>query len=223
MLEFFQGIAATITGLSLLIAVVVLVIYPRLNYALKVIGIYAVIGACSDLLMLSFNYVSKNNIFLFHAYSVLEFFFLTIFFFQIFRDLGKNQNEKYFLAVGLVLMILNSLFLQPLDVFNSYSLTFVSLVAIAYCITFFLLSLDKANASIEFKTIKWLIITIFLYHCVSIIVLLFGNKIQTLPIELNRIIWTSRAIILLVIKLMVCFQFFRLFNHIQKTKLSNGR
>lgn len=191
-------------------ALVALYLYPRLIYNLQLVCIYVVIASCSEMLALAFANVAKSNIFIYHFYVLLEFFFLSIFFYQEFRRFKKRIPLRIILISGISLIVSNSIFIQSLDTFNSYSATLVSLVILGYCIYYFVLSLEGSNKNQLVKTLKWIVISIFLYHCVSIVVLLFSNVVMQMDVELQANIWGLRIIILLIIKLILLFQFIRM-------------
>ncbi len=208
--------------IAFLTALIALYLFPRLIFSLKLLCIYVVIASSSETVAMALVDVGKPNIFTYHFYVFFEFFFLSIFFYQEFRRNGKTLPLIPILIGGTSLIIANTIFLQPLDTFNSYSATLVSLLMLVYCIYYFMLSLENSNESNLFNTLKWIVTSIFLFHCVSIVVLLFSNMIMKMEDVYNSAIWFTRSIILLAIKLIILYQFIRMLKfHFSNKRLIN--
>lgn len=208
--EFLVYSSYVVGGVEFLTALIALHLFTRLSFSLKVISVYVVMASCSEMLAVALANVGESNLFLYHVYVFLEFFFLSVFFHYEFQRFGKSNHLKYFLPVGSFLIIANSIFIQPFNTFNSYSATLVGLLIIGYCIYYFLLSLEESNEDQLFNVLKWIVISIFIYQCVTIFILLFSNEIMEIRQEFHRIIWGFRSVILVIVKLIILFQFVKI-------------
>lgn len=213
MLDFLIHTSYLVGGVAFLTALIALYLFPRLSLSLQIITVFVVVASCSEMLGIAYSTRGMSNIFIYHFYTFLEFFFLTIFFYQEYRRCHKKMPLILILTIGSVLIICNTIFIQPLDTFNSYSATLVSVAVLGYCIYYFMLTIDISEESKLPKIIKWIVISIFLFHCVSIVVLLFSNMIMEMEDKFHMIIWATRSVVILIIKLIILFQFVKLLNH----------
>lgn len=188
--------------LSMMIAVVGLLIFQKLSKALQVFVVYLVIASCTELLSYLFAKRNVSNLYFLHAFTLLEFWFISIFFNRLvdFTKLKLSLNSV--LLIGASLIIGNTVFLQGLDQFNSYSATFVSAIILLMCLVYFYNILESNEVGIESKTIKWFVIGLFFYHCVSLSVLIFSNHMIDTSVSTQSIIWTTRAFLILATKLL---------------------
>jgi len=178
--------------------------------------IYYVISAVVSMLSETFSLNFGTNIFIFHLYSIAELIILGKVFMFLLRPIKFRLNFNLLFWFILLLTILNSLFVQGLDEFNSISATIISLFVISMSIIYFNHSLNNPQPTKEDICVKWLVIAIFLYHSVSLIVFMFSNFMFAKD---DILIWNVRAILVVLTKVVVLVSVLKLiyFNKIQKT------
>ena len=216
MFLFLLNITIAVIVLSTLTAVMALWIFPSINYSLKLLSLYLVVGTCVDVLSYAYSIKDLNNLFFFHFFSFFEFWILTFTFESLFFMIGKSINLKPVALIGRAIILLNSIFFQKLDTFNSYSATFVSIAVLTYCIYYFNLFLDNPSEMIQMRTIKWIVISVFLFHSVSVVVLLFSNIMLGLDEFSQNLVWTIRCSMILIIKFVLFITYFKLTSFIFK-------
>ncbi len=212
--------AFTVCFVSFIIALFFLANYKKLDKMLQKLAIYflvACITECTALVIGTF--LHENNLFLFHFFAAFEIFILAHFFFDFYEKLAAKIQRNWFIYPIFALVIGNSIFLQPIDTFNSNGLTLVSVVIIGMCIYSFYLMLENDNVFPYQQQLKWLIVSFFLLHCGSLMVLLFSNKILELSQEAQIAIWVTRSLLILSIKLVECYQSYKIYS---KIKTSGG-
>jgi hypothetical protein len=183
-----------------MIAVIGLLIFRKLSRALQVFTVYLIIAACTELLSYLFAFRHESNLYFLHAFTMLEFWFIAIFFYNI-VDFSKLKLSLYtILFIGTLLIIGNTIFVQGLDVFNSNAATFVSVIVLLMCLMYFHSILDSSEEGIESRTIKRFVVGLFFYHCFSFAILIFGNHINDSSKSAQTIIWTTRGIFILATK-----------------------
>jgi hypothetical protein len=120
--------------------------------------------------------ISDNNLPLLHLCTLGE---LTIWMF-FFRELTKSrqiQRFQQYAWLGLVaLVVANTVFLQPLDTFNSYSKTLVQLIIMVLCLQYEFKFVDTEEiAEKKDKSFQWVNRATLLYYGGSMFVFMFSE------------------------------------------------
>lgn len=197
--ELIYKTSEVIDIVSIVIASVVLIIYQKLSSPLRIFGLYLIMDCGTEILASALANNNYNNLVFFHIYTFLEFWFISIFFFQVF----SIKNKLYlFLSLFIVesLVIINSIFFQSIYEFNTYSSSLVIIIILAMCLFYFYKSLENNIDDFEFKTIHKLIILLFFYECLSLMIILFSNHLVSAGKSYQLTIYGIRAVIVLFIK-----------------------
>lgn len=143
-----------------------------------------------------------NNLYLLHFYTIIEFILISMIYREVFK---QNQFlSKYFvLFIGLIsgFIIANSIFLQPITVFNSNAKTLTQVIYIAYAVGFFLNATHHQTESYH-NVLKTINSAILLYYTGSLFIFMFGNVFFQLD-EFHRIFWVANAVLYLIFQLLV--------------------
>lgn len=143
-----------------------------------------------------------NNLYLLHFYTLIEFILISMIYREVFK---QNQFlSKYFvLFIGLIsgFIIANSIFLQPITVFNSNAKTLTQSIFIAYAVTLFIQDMYNTGNSYS-PILKTINSAILLYYAGSLFIFMFGNVFFQLD-EFHRIFWVANAILYLIFQLLV--------------------
>jgi len=143
---------------------------------------------------------SINNLPLLHFYTLVEFVLLTLFYHQIFNNIHLwRKYIMFFSALVLGLILANSIFLQPITVFNTYSKTFTQAIFIVYTIIFFS---QSTHNQVFYPAIKIINSAILLYYAGSLFIFMFSNVFFQLD-EFHRVFWVANALLYLIFQLLV--------------------
>ncbi len=185
-----------------MIAVIGLFLYQRLQWPLKIFVVYLIIGSCTELLSYAFAQGSHTNLYFLHAFTLVEFWFMVIFFYHLLKLPYKKIVLYLALLLGSCGIIANSAVFQGFDVFNSYSATFVSAIIILLCLKYFHHIIDNADESVHGTTVKWCVIGLFFNHCISLMIIMYSNNILLCEKSTQTIIWVARTIFIIGTKLI---------------------
>lgn len=145
-----------------------------------------------------------ENLFLFHVNAILEYSLLVLFFDSLLKSSGY-RGIYFMLFPGILAILINTLFIQKIDMFNSYSLTMISLATVLICIYYFILLSDMV-LSLDKKIFQAIVVgSIFVIHSSSLVPLLFGNFLVTMEHNTQVIVWILRACIILVVKIIMIY------------------
>jgi hypothetical protein len=146
----YQELALFFSKVSLAILVVnmaiVLLYFKQLPVKVRSI-IYFLLGSLlTDLVSRWLFYQRANNLFLLHFYTVWELIAWGWFYNLIFEHSAKTQR-LFFAGLGGValLLMLNSMFLEPLSGFNSNAKTLVQVLLIGLSVRYFFRSFGKID------------------------------------------------------------------------------
>lgn len=211
MIELFNGIANFTVLLSTLLAIAILLKFKSLSHPLKIVGIYVIASASIDLVSTALYEIRESNLKFLHLFTLIEIILIGKLFQVLYISLKRRINMYYLLLPIILFIILNSAFIQPLHIYNSYSAALASISIIAMSIYFFYLILDFKAPNYDFIVVKWFIYTIFIYHSVSLIIMFLSNVINTLSKESQSFVWTFRILVILATKVILVLCFTKLF------------
>ncbi len=218
---FFNGIANTTVVFSVVFAIFSILVYNKTNKVFHLFLVYIIMGGSFDLVSTFFFEKKMNNLKFFHLYTLLEFVILSVFirnFLEVMKP--KFDLQKAYLP-AVVFIIINSLFIQGLDIYNSYSAALSSILILGYCIYTFYLLLDFQMSKI-YISFKWIVIGVFINHIVTLIVMLSSNVVLNISSDYRIIIWIIKTIVGLFTKLLFFIIIVKSLNHPKKHSL-NGR
>jgi len=120
------------------------------------------------------------------------------------KEKGFQKTINYIIGIGSLLIIANSLFLQPLDTFNSNAKTFSQIIIIFYAISYYFSILyERTKAT---PVLNLLNAAILIYYAGSFFVFMFSDLLlKNLDKESQLIFWIFNALLYLVFQLIVIF------------------
>lgn len=217
MIEVFHFFGECIIYFSVIISLFCVVMFSRLDSLFKIFAIYLIASGSIEILSNTVIALKGNNLMFFHFFSLIEIIVLSKFFERIFVQLEKNIPIRLIYVLAVAFVIANTIFLQPLDTYNTNSSTLVSLIIIGFSVTTFYFLLD--DFSKKYKSVKWLVAGLFIYHMTSIIILFAANVMLSFSKESQLNIWFLRAIIIFITKVIF---FIIIISEVRGKKLSSG-
>lgn len=206
MKNIFVGV---VVPYSLLLPILIALLHFRqLNKAAKVIFTYLI---CSGLVSLLSTYIVRylhvNNLPLFHIYTLIEFILLTEFYKQLlpFRKTITIVQICFFFAC-----VINSVFVQSIYQFNSYTLTLEALVVMLFAVNYFAkLFADINDKKLLEQSSFWFNIGLFLYFSGSYMLYNFSNYVLIQSKHSFIVVWNIRAAFLLLMYLLFTIGFWK--------------
>lgn len=167
-------------GILLINAVLMLVFFKRLPVALKAFGLFVLVDLMTEMLLLLVLNPKQNNMPWLHLYTLLEFVTLSVYFKAVFQDLEVFQRYFWWgLGVLTILLISNSLFVEPILGFNSNAKTLVQLMMIGYAVTYFFRSFGNTDFSQKDNLVLALInAAVLVYYSGSLFVFMFAKMVN---------------------------------------------
>lgn len=134
------------------------------------------------------------NTALYHGATLVETVLLLLFFHRVFRNRSITWYIKVLMVLFPVLAVLNTLLLQPLNSFNSYTITLQYALIILFCFTYWWQFQEEMAGSWGQQPLNWIISGMLLYFSGSFILFAFSNYIIThFSKSTSTLIWNIHA------------------------------
>lgn len=200
MLDFFDNIADLVVYLSGATIVLIVALWGRLSTLNKYFACFVTAAAVAEIYSYWLGQSTGQNLVILHIYTVVELLLLTAYFKHLAHKMDNQFPFIPITAVVSVLCVLNSLFIQPTTIFNSYSATLQAITLIFYCLVIFYMLVDQEYGS--YTVAKWAVSSLLLYHLVSLLVLAASNIFLDSFQSDDLILWLVRAIVSLIVKVI---------------------
>lgn len=146
-----------------------------------------------------------NNLPLLHLYSLLEFIIISIFYKKVLiKENGFQKWINYIIGVGSLLIVANSIFLQPLTTFNSNAKALSQVIIMGYAISYYFSILHERTQTTPILNL--LNAAILIYYAGSFFVFMFSDVLlKNLDEDTQLLFWIFNALLYLVFQLIVIF------------------
>ena len=202
--DYLSVLLLMLLGLSAILAWKNYLQFPK---HFKLFTIYIGITFIFELISFITSLRKESNLWLIHLYTLTEFILLGLFYKSVLkRPQWLNQNFKLILLVGSVLVIANTLFLQPITQFNSYAETMENIILIGFSISLFFHIINEESELYQSKALKWINSGILLYLSGSLFIFLFSQySMDILPDHFLHYLWLFNLILNLIFKVIIIF------------------
>lgn len=147
--------------------------FPKL---LKVLSVYIFLTTANQIISTVLWWNSMNNMPQQHIYTAVGFVLIAWFYLEAFRGFMDKRIFIWMAGLFFCFSIFNTLFIQGILTFNSYSLTVQGVLVTILSLTFYIMFLnetDKNQKGLDVKSLNWINTGLFIYF--SATVLLFWN------------------------------------------------
>ena len=208
MQELYFLIANTTVVFTVVFACISIFLFGKSSKVNNQLVIYIIVAGSIEVVSFIFAEFKMNNLRFIHLYTVLDFVLLSVLLRRVIMLLkGKFDIQIIYIPV-LILLVLNTVFLQGLDIYNSNASTLSSITIIGFCLYSFALLLNDSAERASYETdnstsnIKLILTGIFISHATALSVMFLSNMILQISSEQTLIIWMIRAIMILIAKVL---------------------
>ncbi len=172
-------------------------IYKTLPTGLKLFSWFLFCSGILQLISLILWFQGINNLFILHLLVPLGFVFLTAYYRNVLEGF-LNKTVLSGTAIGFVIFsVINTVFFQPLSVFNSFALTTSCVVLIILSLSTYMLLLDKSSElhrRPSYAGLNRINSGLFIYHASTLLIFYFGEYITShIGLELSRYTWVAHS------------------------------
>ena len=187
-----------ISTASLFIAVPALVSvirYRKMNYAVKTMACYVLLGGITQVYSSYLGSQKVNNLWVLHWYTPMEFACITWFFSTVLKGFIPPKTFVGLAIVFAVLSTLNSMFLQNTETFNTYARSLEGILVIILCLLWCYRTLMEMKIQhLEQDPVFWVNTGFLLYFSGNVLLFAFSNYILNINHALNLYIWAFHAL-----------------------------
>lgn len=180
-----------------------IVLHNKLEKELKMLSWWLIITGVLQLVSFSLWLMHENNLYVLHVLIPLRFLLLLLVYKRILQAHFPNTMMYIFGSGFVCYSVLNSIFLEPINSFNSMAMTVESVLLIILSLSTYILLMDKRflqSLTISRKTVVWINGGVFLYYSSSLILMHFGaHIIRVVNAEWNRYTWIAHGIFMVIL------------------------
>lgn len=164
-----------------------LIKFERLNSHLRIIFYLISFGLFTNILMIFFGIVYKNNIWLGHIYTIVEFFLISFFFLNLFDKPIFKRIISILISIFVVIVFINKIYLEQIQKIDNYSLT-ISAILLLVISSMYLVEYISKNMLIDVKSYQFLLtIGFMIYFGGDLFIFALSNEIKGIWIVHNLI------------------------------------
>jgi len=181
--------------------------YQQLPAKVKTITPYLLIALATDLSSRWLFAKHLNNLYLLHIYTLLEFVAWSYFYQRLFQGKKWSQTKMPWLVGAVsILVIANSIFLEPVTGFNSNAKTLVQVILIAYSIYYFFITFGKIDLRQPLpRSVSFINFAVLLYYSGSLFIFMFSKLMasQGIASSMQHGFWAINALLLVLLHALI--------------------
>ncbi len=200
---------------SLLLLLIFGLIIIRWNYitmSIKILGGFVFLSLYVQTTAFFLSLYGINNFFLVHILTLGEMILLSFFYYLIIdKRLKIKRLVLYFLPIFSLLIILNSIFREPITAWNSTAKTFTQGILIIYAIVYFYdLSTREILVNVKIKSLHLINSAILLYYAGSLFIFMFAKVVMKEIGTMQDVFWVFNAILYFVFCILILIGIWRI-------------
>ncbi len=203
---WFSEAARYCAGLSLLLLILK---FRRLPWLFRILIFILAVDLLTESLATWMFFRQINNMPLLHLYTLLSFWLFSLFYRELFRK--KPFVRRYFwpyMAVVTLLLIANTLWLEPINGFNSNAKTLVQALFIAYVVYYLFDAFGKTDfLQPNDLAISLVNMAILIYNAGSLFIFMFAKTLNNglLSPKAQSGLWMMNSLLYLIFQLLLLF------------------
>lgn len=182
-----------LSGISLVLPLILsLINFNKVDKTLKKLSVFIFIFVPIEIFAFYLMFEGKNNLYLFHIFTYVE----GIFYALIFYDILKGKMKKlipYLFFTFLVFSIINSIYWEPLVIFNSNQRSVGGVIILIYVMGYFAQIFHEAKIQkIEQDAYFFMCSSILIYTAGTLFLFILANQVLT---EENNAYWDLHSVL----------------------------
>lgn len=176
--------------------------YRFIGRELKIIFLYLVVAGITNVIAAVLAFSNRNNLFVLHLYSAIEFSIISIYFFHLFKQVFLKRIIFLTVIAYIGYCLFNALYLQRIDHFNTYTRSVQAVIISAYSLYYLYAGIGNFLGSQRKDSHYWVQIGLIIYFMSSLIQFSFSNHVsQHLEKEIKLWIWNFHATMVMLMYL----------------------
>lgn len=153
--------------------------YRAFSFNIRFLFLFICLTGVLELISGILMHYQMNNLLLFHIHVYLEFIFITLIFFFVYDSVLWRAVSLIFLGIFLVYSIINNVFYEGLEIFNSRQRYVEGLMLIVMCAGYFISLMRRPiHRYLEKQPMFWLVSGWLIYFAGTLYLFLFSNELM---------------------------------------------
>jgi hypothetical protein len=156
-------------------------------------------------------YYKIPNLYLFHIYVLTEFFFISWFYYEIFKKYVSPKTVPIIFLIFIIFSLIDTFILHNPLTFNSYAKTLECFIIVAYTVFYLYKTFDEFQDEDPSNTsVFWINAGFLFYFSGCLFLFTFSNIILTQGRQMNMITWALHAFFMTIMYLLIAIGFWKL-------------
>lgn len=198
----YKDIIAFSNKIPLIIAFVIAARnYFRFSVELKVISWYVVMSVIVQFFSMYLASQKSNNLYLLHIFVPASFVCFSVFYQKVFSNFLHGRFLWWIAGLFVLFSIVNSIWWQKIETFNSYALSLESVFLIIYSLSLFALLLNESVRKQKkemLSCLRWINSGILIYYTSGLLMFYFGDLLTRFSFDKFQISWLFHSFIYIV-------------------------
>lgn len=179
--------------------IVVVLKFRKFTVIHKLISLLLICSGIFGIIAILYQLNQKNNMFVSHFYTMVEYFFWSLIYLKLFE---KKRIKKFIIGsifFVFLVAIVNMIYWQPLDMYNSYSKTLESAFLVCFAIVwFYQIFINQTIKRLEIHPNFWINAAVLIYFSGSFVLFVTNNFLMEIPLVEFLEVWTLHAIFIMI-------------------------
>ena len=178
---------------------------------LKIIFFFICNGVIFEFVSTLMWYYKIPNLYLFHVYVLSEFFFISWFYYEVFKKYLSPKAIPIVFIIFVIFSLIDSFILHNPLTFNSYAKTLECIIVVFYTVFYLYKTFDEFQDEDPSDTPVFWINSGFLFYFSGCLFLFnFSNLILTQGKQMNMITWALHAFFMTIMYLLIALGLWKL-------------
>lgn len=209
LLDLFKYISTFSQAVLFVNALILCWKFKSIPEKIRMIWPYILVALITEIISRGLAIFKYTNLFLLHIYTLLEFLTWSLFYRIVFQNNPRFQAFiPWAITIIALLIIGNSVFLEPLNSFNSNAKTLVQIALISYGVYYLFEAFGKTDLSEPTqRSIVLINFAVILYYSGSLFIFMFSKFLagQHVAESWQRILWIINALLVGLFQVLIFF------------------
>jgi hypothetical protein len=156
-------------------------------------------------------YYKQPNLYLFHVYVLTEFFFISWFYFEVFKKYTSPKTIPIIFLTFVVFSLIDTFILHNPLTFNSYAKTLECIIVVSYTVFYLYKTFDEFQDEDPSETsVFWINAGFLFYFSGCLFLFNFSNLILTQGKQMNMITWALHAFFIVIMNSLISIGLWKL-------------
>jgi hypothetical protein len=178
---------------------------------LKITFFYTCNGVIFEFISATMWHYKIPNLYLFHIYVLTEFFFISWFYYEIFKKYVSPKTIPIIFLIFIIFSLIDTFVLHNPLTFNSYAKTLECFIIVAYTVFYLYKTFDEFQDEDPSDTpVFWINAGFLFYFSGCLFLFTFSNIILTQGRQMNMITWALHAFFIVIMNSLISIGFWKL-------------